>query len=198
MVEASVRNLMDDMGLNESAARSERGRIPMRARYGTRYNTANDVRFTVRVVQDNRWDHEGRRERDFQTEATGRRGFSQALTEGRFVSLSFGHGGYARNWRNRRNGRPLNIGVTLCHATRFAAARSYSLNLVSIAGNGAGRLVFFQLIPHGHIEVDDEVQDELDENQTFFNALPTPPGGWPDFPPGSPPPPPPTGGGLAA
>ena len=93
----------------------------------------------------------------------------------------------------------MNIGVTLTHATRFAAARSHSLNLViCIGGSVNGRRLFFQLIPHGHIEVDDALQDELDENQTFFNALPAPRGGWPDFPPGSPPPPPPTGGGLAA
>jgi hypothetical protein len=93
------------------------------------------------------------------------------------------------------------LALTLARATRFAAARSHSLNLVSKEGGnqyGGGRFLFFQLIPHGHIEVDDALQDELDENQTFFNALPTPPGGWPDFPPGSPPPPPPTGGGLAA
>ena len=107
---------------------------------------------------------------------------------------------------------PLQLGVTegmedLCHSKRHflmpPAWRPHALiaNLVSRAGgnqHGGGRLLFFQLIPHGHIEVDDALQDELDENQTFFNALPPPPGGWPDFPPGSPPPPPPTGGGLAA
>ena len=172
----------------------------MRGRYGTRYNTANDVRFTVRVVQDNRR-VEVRRPAGWRREVTGRSAFSQALYGGRPLELSSNGIHHTRTWNNRRNGRPVALALTLARATRFAAARSHSLNLVSKEGGnqyGGGRFLFFQLIPHGHIEVDDALQDELDENQTFFNALPPPTGGWPDFPPGSPPPPPPTGGGLAA
>merc|ERR1712072_1304479 len=128
LYDRGTRNLMNDTGLNASAARSERGRIPMRSRWGTRYNRANDVRFTVIVVEDNRV-NEGRRERNFRREVTGRHGFSQALNGGRFTSLSLSTTGYGPTWSNRRNGRPVALGVTLARATRFAAARSHSLNL---------------------------------------------------------------------